>query len=151
MYFDVWSFLVVCGLVIILCFLVSFVILRGKINEHKQLADNRIALERKRTQNKSSDTSRNVLRGQLSEQFAPFLAPELSEYELSDYKALFMPVDYIIFKNMSKIRDGETPNEEIEIIFVDIKSGKAKLSPIQQKIKKCVENKRVSWRTITID
>jgi predicted Holliday junction resolvase-like endonuclease len=41
-------------------------------------------------------------------------------YELSDCKFSGQPIDFIVFKNMSKVRDGE--DAEIEIIIADVKS-----------------------------
>ena len=46
--------------------------------------------------------------------------------------------DYVVF-------------EDDEVVFAEIKSGKAQLSPKQRHIKKLIENNCVSWKTIRID
>lgn len=95
----------------------------------------------KRVESERADAvkkSRAVIKGHVSENLCPF--GEDFPYITSDIKALFQPVDLIIFKGMS--------NGEIEeIIFLDIKTGVANLSPIQRKIKKAVEEKRVRFET----
>ncbi len=85
--------------------------------------------------------SRAVLAGQFSEQLAPFL-PNF-EFNPNECKFIGKPIDFLVFKGMD--------NKEIdEIVFVEVKSGNSKLSPIQQQIKKAVEKKKVSWKEYKI-
>jgi predicted Holliday junction resolvase-like endonuclease len=99
---------------------------------------------------KSSDTSRNVIRGSISEQLAPLIAPDMRKYNLSDLKFFGQPVDYIVFDGMSDERDGETNTGNIQIVFLDVKTGNARLSPIQEKIKSAVEKGNIRWETVRI-
>ena len=96
---------------------------------------------------KSKGASRNVIRAAVLEELAPLISPEMTKYNLSDVRHFGMPVDYIIYDGMSEVRDEES-NREIDIIFLDIKSGNAKLSPVQERIKQSIERGRVKFKTI---
>ena len=80
--------------------------------------------------------SRAVLSGQISEQLAPFL-PGFA-YKTSEARFLGKPNDFIIFKGMDN-------NNIEEIIFVEVKSGDAQLSPRQISVQKAIENKKISF------
>ena len=54
---------------------------------------------------------------------------------------MFDPIDYVIFEGLSEKQKVE------KIIFMDIKSGKARLSQKQKKIKAAVDNKQVQFKT----
>ena len=79
--------------------------------------------------------------------------PEFSEkYDAADARFLGSPIDFVIFKNMSKfdkkIKVQENP---IEVVIVDIKTGKVKqLSPLEDAIKIACEEGRVSFDQIDI-
>lgn len=89
------------------------------------------------------ERSRASLKGQLSEQLAPFSGE--FEFNASDARFLGSPVDYIIFDGVSKGED------EIKVIISDVKTGEnAKLTPQQKKIKKAVDNNKVEWKTIRL-
>ncbi len=96
--------------------------------------EKRIALAR----TEAVERSRTVLKGQISEHLAPYL-PDF-KWEASDCKFLGQPIDFIIFK-------GRTLGEIEEIIFVDVKTGGAKLNKTQRNIKDCILNNKVSFQT----
>lgn len=98
--------------------------------------------ERKKAVQKSKD----VTRGHISQEFIP-LFPDFP-YNMSDCKFSGSPLDFIVFKGMSDLRDGK--DVEIEIIFADVKTNKAHRSKIQNGIKKAIENGRVSFETWTV-
>lgn len=83
-------------------------------------------------------TSRSVLKGKISEEIVPLL-PDFP-YQISDCKFFGSPVDFVIFDGMS---NGTINN----IIFMDVKTGKASLSPIQRKIRDAVNEGRLIWKT----
>lgn len=85
---------------------------------------------------------RAILKGQAMEQLSPFIHPE---YQIKDYKFLGDPIDYVIYKGMSQKSD------DLEIIFLDIKTGTAKLTGIQKKVKKAIEANRVSFKVFRPD
>ena len=83
----------------------------------------------------SQKKSGEVRLGQIAEKLAPFL----KDFTYNPENAIFLgqPIDYVVF-------------EDDEVVFVEIKSGKAQLSPKQRHIKKLIENNCVSWKTMRI-
>ena len=63
-------------------------------------------------------------------------------FEPPDCRPLFEPIDYIVF-------DGMTKRQEVEsIVFMDIKTGKSRLSKNEKLIREAVESGRVRYRGI---
>lgn len=105
--------------------------------------------EIKRARQKSVASSRATIKGQLAEQFAPLL-PQYP-YLPSDSKFFGDPVDYIVFDGYTDLRDGTGHPDDIDVIFIDIKSGGARLSKGQEAIKRAIEQGRVRFETVRID
>jgi len=84
----------------------------------------------------SQKKSSEVRVGQIAENLAPFL----KDFKYNPKKAHFMgaPIDYVVF-------------EDDKVIFLEIKSGKSRLSKGQQNIKKLVEDGKVVWETMRIE
>ena len=88
------------------------------------------------------ERSRAVLKGRIGEQLAPLLP--MFKHEPADARFIGSPVDYVVFEGLAE-------KDPREIIFVDIKTGKsAVLTPLQQKLKQTIEQKKVKWETIHI-
>ena len=85
--------------------------------------------------------SRAVLSGQFSEQLAPYL-PDFP-YKPTEVRFVGKPIDFIVFKGLDE-------KEPSEVVFVEVKSGKSRLSGVEKKLKDAVENKRVSWEEYRI-
>ena len=85
--------------------------------------------------------SRAVLSGHFSEQIAPFL-PDF-KYPPTECRFVGKPVDLIVFKGM----DDKNINE---VVFVEVKSGNAKISAQEKKLKETIEKKRVRWEEYRI-
>ena len=85
--------------------------------------------------------SRAVLGGQFSEQLAPYL-PNFN-YLPTECRFLGKPVDFIVFKGM----DDKAISE---VIFVEAKSGKSKLSSQEKSLKEAIEKRRVRWEEYRI-
>jgi predicted Holliday junction resolvase-like endonuclease len=81
--------------------------------------------------------SRAVLSGQFSEQLAPFL-PDFN-FNPNECRFIGKPIDFLVFKGM------DSQNID-EIVFVEVKSGNAKLSSIEKNLKKAVKEKKVKWK-----
>ena len=83
----------------------------------------------------SARKSREVIFGQSAEKIAPFL----DSFGFDPQKSQFLgqPIDYIVF-------------DEQEICFVEIKTGKARLTKKQRDIKQLIEDKKVSWKEVRI-
>jgi predicted Holliday junction resolvase-like endonuclease len=135
-----------------------------KIDEIKQLQSNweyqkQIDIQRLIVQirKETSDRSRATLKGQISEQLAPLLEEFYEKYELSDARFIGDPIDYIIFENLTKLKDeikNKVPTEqrsEIIVTLADIKTGKSQLNTEQRKIRDAVAAGRVKWDLITIN
>jgi len=86
------------------------------------------------------ERSRAVLKGRIGEQLAPLLP--MFKHEPADARFIGSPVDYLVF-------DGYKEGEPRRIIFLDVKTGKtAALSPVEQKLKRVVEQGKVEWETL---
>ena len=59
--------------------------------------------------------------------------------------------DYVVFDGYTDFRDGDGRAEDIEVVFIDIKSGKARLSKGQQAIAQAIGAGRVRFETVYID
>lgn len=98
---------------------------------------------------KSLRTQRAVIKGQLAEQMFPLLQSITSNCTLSDFKFFGgNPIDYIWFKGLTKAKDNGDQFEEV--VFVDIKTGDAKLSDHQKKIKEACNAGRVRYATFRL-
>ena len=85
--------------------------------------------------------SRAVLGGQFSEQLAPYL-PNFN-YLPTECRFLGKPVDFIVFKGMDE-------KNITEVVFVEAKSGRSKLSPQEKSLKETIEKKKVRWEEYRI-
>lgn len=80
--------------------------------------------------------SRAVLGGQFSEQLAPYLPG--FDYLPTECKFMGKPIDFIVFKGMDS-------KNISEVVFVEVKSGNAKLNQHEKNLKETIEKKRVRW------
>ena len=87
------------------------------------------------------ERSRAVLGGQFSEQLAPFL-PDF-KYLPTECRFMGKPVDLLVFKGMDE-------KKIEEVVFVEVKSGKSKTSPVEKSLKEAVEKKKVRWEEYRI-
>ncbi len=122
---------------------------RVREEDQKELEQVRAEDEKKRKN--SLDTSRDVLKGKIGEQMAPLFPEFRNLYNPADARFIGTPIDYIIFKNLSKVHSAE--EAPIEIVFVDVKTGKSTLTKSQQMIQDAVsgEKKRVGFYTLRLD
>lgn len=81
--------------------------------------------------------------GMLLERLAPCM--ETFPFDRNDCRSLFDPIDYIIFDGLRK--QGSVKR----IVFMDIKTGKARLKSSQKEIRSLVERKKVSWDTYRME
>ncbi len=80
--------------------------------------------------------SRAVLSGHFSEQLAPFL-PDFP-FKPNEVRFIGKPVDFIAFKGMDE-------KHIDEVSFIEVKSGKSKLSPVEKSLKEAVQKGKVKW------
>ena len=86
--------------------------------------------------------SRAALRGRIVEQMAPVLADW--PYEPSDARFLGSPVDYVVF-------DGAADGDEIEVVLVEVKSGRARLTDMEVRVRDAVEAGRVRYEVLRFE
>jgi predicted Holliday junction resolvase-like endonuclease len=94
---------------------------------------------RKKIKRKSKIGAEATNVGFLLERLAPCM--KTFPFEKNDCRSLFDPIDYIVFEGLSK---GGPVNR---IVFMDIKTGQARLTGSQPEIRSLIERKRVMWDT----
>lgn len=119
----------------IICILIGRFI--GRLEMKAQLA-----VYKKEARLDAVKRSRSVLLGQLGEQLAPFLPDFPCNPE--DARFIGKPVDFIAFPGMSDGEDGES-GEIKEVLFIEVKTGKAVLSKREKEIKRAVSEGRVRY------
>ena len=83
-----------------------------------------------------------VTKGKVTEHIVPYLPG--FDLDPKDVRFLGTPIDLIAF-------DGLNASEEVEIVFIEVKTGQSALSAREKAVKRAVEAKRVSWRVINPD
>lgn len=95
---------------------------------------------RKKLKERAEKATISVNLGKILEKVAPAIRG--FKYNPRDCRALFEPIDYLVFNGLS------TENGDIDsMLFIDIKTGNAKLNYHQKQIKATVENGKVFWDT----
>ena len=124
----------------ILTMIVSSVIilyLLWKIIQLKWNQREEVELARKDT----SERQRTVIKGQISEVLAPWSIESVNS--VKELSFLGSPIDFVGFKGL----DGEG---EINIKFIEVKSGKSRLNKNQRRIRDAVAAKRVEWVEVRV-
>lgn len=85
--------------------------------------------------------SRAVLGGHFSENLAPFL-PNFP-YKPNECTFVGKPIDFLVFK-------GSDEKDINEVVFVEVKSGKSRLTPHEKNLKETIQNKKVKWEEYRI-
>ena len=80
--------------------------------------------------------SRAVLAGQFSEQLAPYL-PDFP-FKPTECKFIGKPVDFLVFHGLDE-------KNVTGVSFVEVKSGKSKLSSTESTVKDSILNGKVNW------
>ncbi|MSS74292.1 hypothetical protein EXS72_01490 [Candidatus Pacearchaeota archaeon] len=80
--------------------------------------------------------SRAVLAGQFSEQLAPYL-PDFP-FKPTECKFIGKPVDFLVFHGLDE-------KNVTGVSFVEVKSGKSKLSGTENSVKDAILNGKVNW------
>ncbi len=94
----------------------------------------------------SVNRSRSTLKGKIAEQMAPVL-PDFC-FNPADARFIGSPVDYVIFDGLTRVADDR--EDEIRIVFMDVKKGSGSLTRTQRLIKAAVEKKCIAWKTMRI-
>jgi predicted Holliday junction resolvase-like endonuclease len=127
MVYDIYTIILLVvgwGIIVALSYLIFKIELKKKIKE-------------------SLTKQRSVIKGKVAEQLAPLL-PEF-KYNPSDARFLGDPIDYIIFENLHK--GGEEP---INIVLLDVKTGKASLNRNERLIENAANERRIKFETLQL-
>lgn len=92
--------------------------------------------EESRRNTLSQKKSSEVRLGHIAEKLAPFL--DNFPYDPKDAIFLGQPIDYIVFDDSC-------------VVFVEIKTGKSRLSSKQKRIKELIKDNHVKWEEIRIE
>lgn len=85
-----------------------------------------------------------VTRGKITEHIVPYLPG--FDLNPKDIRFIGTPIDLIAFDGLND------PNSDgIEIVFIEIKTGKSALSAREKAVKAAVERRNVSWRVFNPD
>jgi predicted Holliday junction resolvase-like endonuclease len=112
-------------------------------------ADARVQIERWKQQHEQEirldavQRSSAITRGKVTEHIVPYLPG--FDLDPKDIRFLGTPIDLIAFKGLN------ASVEEIEIVFIEVKTAGSVLSARERAVKKAVEQKRVSWRVFNPD
>ena len=102
----------------------------------------------KQARRDSTDQSRAVLKGKMAEQIAPLL-PGFN-YWPADARFLGDPIDYVVFNGYSGVKDNGTDGNDLEVVILDIKKGRAGLTRGQRQIARAIEEGRVRFEIVRI-
>lgn len=120
-------------LIAIIVFLIKKMLKDNKeFREFRFQRDNDILEARKDSINKQ----RATIKGQISETLAPWSMTVVDS--VSELNFLGNPIDFIGFKGL----DGKG---DVDIKFIEVKSGKSKLNQNQKRVKDAVVAKRIEW------
>lgn len=101
-----------------------------------------LSLGRRSRLRRAHEGSLRSLAGKTAEQWAPYLDgfPGLA----TEARFLGAPIDYLVF-------DGLGEGTIREVVFVEVKSGAGKLTPVERSLRDCIEQGRVAWVEHRID
>jgi len=109
---------------------------RMQIERWKQAHEREIRLD-------AIQRSSAVTRGKVTEHIVPYLPG--FDINPKDIRFLGTPIDLIAFKGLNG------SGEDVEIVFIEVKTGGSVLSAREKAVKKAVEQKKVSWRVFNPD
>lgn len=102
----------------------------------------------KDAQTRSNNAQRHVIKGQISEKFVPFMAG--FEYSPADCRFMGEPIDYVVFHRLHDCVDGQASFDEVSVVFLEVKTGQAKLNKRQQVLKEVIARGQVKFETLRI-
>ena len=86
--------------------------------------------------------SKAIVRGQIYEQLVPYLPG--FRFNPKDAQFLGRPVDFVVF-------DGLDEGELRRIVFVEVKTGGAKLTTRERRVRDAIADGRIEWAEIRAD
>ena len=87
--------------------------------------------------------SRSALGGRASEQLVPMLPEFCERFDPADARFLGAPIDYVVF-------DGLVEGALRDVVLVEVKSGRSKLSQSERDVERAGAEGRVSFEVIRV-
>lgn len=95
-----------------------------------------------RVREETKNRVRGVMTGQGYEKLFPFMKD--CKYVPNDMRFLGSPLDFVVF-------DGLTKEQEVNVVFLEIKTGKSALTAREKAIRDAIDNKRITFECLTIE
>ena len=106
-----------------------------------EIAEAYLQKEEKRIRADAVEKSKSVVQGKVTENLIPYF--DVCKYNPRDMRFFGSPLDFIIF-------DGLDEGVMRKIVFVEVKTGKSKLSGREKLVKKCITDKLIEYEIWTI-
>tara|TARA_B100001989_G_C24496795_1_gene442622 strand:+ start:747 stop:1235 length:489 start_codon:yes stop_codon:yes gene_type:complete len=134
---------------LIICLLIWYLIMRiSKLNQEKTFLYQKIIdIENKKevmiekVRQDSVKRQRSIIKGDISETIAPWSITVVNS--VKELSFIGNPIDFVGFKGLDY--DGE-----VEIKFIEVKSGKSQLNKNQRRIRDAVVAKRIEWIEVRV-
>jgi predicted Holliday junction resolvase-like endonuclease len=91
----------------------------------------------------SVNRSRSVVSGRVQEHIAPICPEFLEQFNPKDARFLGTPIDFVVF-------DGLDEGEVRQVCFVEVKTGRSKLSSRERHVREAVEAGKVSFQVMRL-
>jgi len=89
----------------------------------------------------TGNRQRSIIKGQISEIIAPWSIESVNS--VKELNFIGSPIDFVGFKGL----DGEG---DVDIKFIEVKSGKSRLNKNQRRIRDAVAAKRIEWVEVRV-
>ncbi len=131
-------------MILIVSFLIIGILLRELFRKYMEINRLKLAHEGqiKAARKDSTDRQRSTIKGQISETIAPWSMNAVNS--VKELNFIGNPIDFIGFKGL----DGE---DDVEIKFIEVKSGNSKLNKNQRRVRDAVKAKRIEWVEVRIN
>jgi len=131
-------------MILIVSFLIIGILLRELFRKYMEINRLKLAHEGqiKAARKDSTDRQRSTIKGQISETIAPWSMNAVNS--VKELNFIGNPIDFVGFKGL----DGE---DDVEIKFIEVKSGNSKLNKNQRRVRDAVKAKRIEWVEVRIN
>jgi predicted Holliday junction resolvase-like endonuclease len=130
---------------IVIFIAIAIIIYLCKLLVHKSLELKQMEVDHKEkveaARKDSNKRQRSVIKGQISETIAPWSLDSVNS--VKELNFLGNPIDFVGFKGL----DGKG---EVEIKFIEVKSGNSQLTTKQRRVRDAVIAKRIEWVEVRI-
>lgn len=128
--------------VVLVAALLLLLVAVGRLRSKLRQVSASIPIERKQAVKEHKKESGRTKVGQTIEKLIPMM--EEFRYDPSDARFIGAPVDYVIFH-------GLTEGEIRELVFLEVKSGKEGLTPVQRQVERCALLQQVRFGLFKVD